>query len=94
MVPVLGPMCPSEAFGHAAFMLAGTAFLEPDILYLRAISIVAGGATLVFTYFHPIGKPLMLPFVWNCLFMAINSGHIYHIISEQREAERLPSAMN
>ena len=90
MVPVLGPMCPSEAFGHAAFMLAGTAFLEPDILYLRAISIVAGGATLVFTYFHPTGRPLWLPFGWNVVFMLINVTQIYRILQDCSEAKKLP----
>ena len=71
-------------------MLSGTAFLDPDILNLRILSVASGGATLVFTYFHPVGKPLWLPFMWNALFMMINSGHIYRIVSEQREAERLP----
>ena len=80
----------SEIFGHAAFALAGTAFLDPDILNLRLLSVASGGATLIFTYFHPVGKPLWLPFMWNALFMAINSGHIYNIVAEQREAERLP----
>lgn len=90
MLPLLGPMCPSEAFGHAAFMLAGTAFLEPDILSLRAISIAAGGATLVFTYFHPTGRPLWLPFGWNVVFMLINATQIYHILHDSSEAKKLP----
>ena len=90
ILPLLGPMCPSEAFGHAAFMLAGTAFLEPDILYLRAISIAAGGATLVFTYFHPTGRPLWLPFGWNVVFMLINGTQIYRILHDSSEAKKLP----
>ena len=82
-LPVVGNLTISEVFGHSAFALAGTAFLDPDILNLRILSVASGGATLVFTYFHPVGKPLWLPFMWNALFMLINSGHIYRIVSEQ-----------
>ena len=88
-VPLLN-LSISDLFGHAAFALAGTAFLDPDILNLRLLSVASGGATLVFTFFHPVGRPLWLPFGWNCLFMLINSGHIYRILVEQREADHLP----
>ena len=88
-VPLL-KLSVSDLFGHVAFALAGTAFLDPDILNLRLLSVASGGATLVFTFFHPVGRPLWLPFGWNCLFMIINSGHIYRIMGEQREASRLP----
>ena len=89
-LPLVGNVSISEVFGHSAFALAGTAFLDADVLNLRILSVASGAATLVFTYFHPVGKPLWLPFMWNALFMAINSGHIYNIVTEQREAERLP----
>jgi len=89
-LPVLGSMSPSEVFGHAAFMLSGTAFLEPEILPLRILSVAAGSATLVFAYFHPTGRPLWLPFGWNVVFMLINSAYIYKIISERRHSEQLP----
>ena len=88
-LPLLGRVSVSDVFGHAAFALAGTAFLDPDILNLRLLSVASGAATLTFTYFHPVGKPLWLPFMWNALFMLINSGHIYSIFSERWEAERL-----
>ena len=78
--PLVGNLSVSELFGHAAFALAGLSFLDPDILNLRLLSVASGGATLVFTYFHPVGKPLWLPFMWNALFMAINSGHIYRCL--------------
>ena len=35
----------SDLFGHVAFALAGTAFLDPDILNLRLLSVASGGAT-------------------------------------------------
>ena len=89
-LPLLGQISPSEVCGHLAFLLAGTAFLDPEILNLRVLSVAAGGATLVFTFFHPIGRPLWLPCGWNVIFMAINGGHIYQILSERQAAERLP----
>jgi len=91
-VPILGMLSPSEVCGHAAFFLSGTAFLEPEILQLRVLSVFAGGATLIFTYFHPIGSPLWLPLRWNLVFMVINSIYIYRILSEREHAERLPPA--
>ena len=66
----------SEVFGHSGFLLAGTAFLDPDILNLRLLSVASGAATLVFTYWHPVGHPLWLPFGWNVVFMAINGGYM------------------
>ena len=89
-IPYVGSVSVSEIFGHSAFLLAGTAFLDPDILNLRILSVGSGCATLVFTYFHPVGKPLWLPFIWNVFFIGINTTYIYRILSEQRSAERLP----
>ena len=90
-LPIFGrELAISEVFGHAAFLLAGTAFLDPDILNLRMLSVASGAATLIFTYFHPVGHPLWLPFGWNLIFMAINAGHIAAIANERREADNLP----
>ena len=88
--PLLLGLSVSEAFGHSAFVLAGTAFLDPNILNLRLLSVAAGGCTLVFSYYHPVGRPLWLPLGWNLVFMAINSGHIYRILFERWQADRLP----
>lgn len=88
--PVLQGRSISEVFGHSSFLLAGTAFLDPDILNLRVLSVGAGSCNLIFSYFHPVGKPLWLPFGWNLVFMVINGGHIYRILSERWQAERLP----
>jgi hypothetical protein len=43
-VPLLN-LSISDLFGHVAFALAGTAFLDPDILNLRLLSVASGGAT-------------------------------------------------
>ena len=90
-LPLVGSLTLSEMFGHSAFLLSGTAFLDPDILNLRVFSMLSGGATMVFAYFHPVGHPLWLPFGWNLLFMGINASHIYRIKSEQWAAEALPA---
>ncbi|KAL1520675.1 hypothetical protein AB1Y20_022244 [Prymnesium parvum] len=89
-IPFLGSLSISEIFGHASFMLSGTAFLEPDILGLRMLSVISGAATLIFTYWHPIGKPLWIPFGWNVLFILINGARIYEILYERRKASQLP----
>ena len=89
-IPLLGRLSPSEICGHAAFVLSGSAFLEPEILQLRVLSVFAGSATLLFTYFHPIGSPLWLPFRWNIVFVLINSAYITKILAERRRAEQLP----
>ena len=85
-IPLLGRLSPSEICGHAAFVLSGSAFLEPEILQLRVLSVFAGSATLLFTYFHPIGSPLWLPFRWNIVFVLINSAYITKILAERRRA--------
>ena len=38
-VPLVGQLSISEIFGHTAFALAATAFLDPDILNLRLLSV-------------------------------------------------------
>lgn len=88
--PMVGSLSISEIAGHSAFLLAGTAFLDPDVLHLRVLSVASGAANLVFTYFHPTGAPLWLPFRYNILFMAINMWHILNIVGERREAANMP----
>ena len=86
------PVSISGLFGHAAFVLSGTAFLEPDILQLRVFSVAAGASMLVFAFFHPVGVSLWLPFGWNVVFMVINSAWIYRILSAEQSAKELPAA--
>jgi hypothetical protein len=43
---------------------------------LRIIAVAGSSAMLVFTYFHPHGRVLWLPFKWNALFIGINAYRI------------------
>jgi hypothetical protein len=52
----------SECFGHASFFLVAASYAVDDFLQLRLIAIAGSSAMLVFTYFHPHGRVLWLPF--------------------------------
>lgn len=78
----------SECFGHASFFLVAVSYAVDDFLHLRLIAIAGSSAMLVFTYFHPHGRILWLPFQWNCVFVALNSWrvlkvHLDHYLSGQ-----------
>lgn len=71
----------SEIFGHASFILVAASYAVDDFVWLRIIAVAGSASMLVFTYFHPHGRVLWLPFQWNCLFIAINSyriGRVYY----------------
>eukprot|EP00527_Entomoneis_sp_CCMP2396_P000192 CAMPEP_0198155698 /NCGR_PEP_ID=MMETSP1443-20131203/69266_1 /TAXON_ID=186043 /ORGANISM="Entomoneis sp., Strain CCMP2396" /LENGTH=322 /DNA_ID=CAMNT_0043822455 /DNA_START=685 /DNA_END=1653 /DNA_ORIENTATION=+ len=44
---------------------------------------------LFFTYFHPHGRPLWLPFQWNALFIAINGYRVGKVYLDRHNAENL-----
>jgi hypothetical protein len=52
----------SECFGHASFFLVAVSYAVDDFLQLRLIAIAGSAAMLIFTYFHPHGRVLWLPF--------------------------------
>ena len=66
----------SEYFGHLSFFLVAISYAVDDFLHLRLIAIAGSSAMLVFTYFHPHGRILWLPFRWNCVFVALNSWRV------------------
>lgn len=66
----------SECFGHASFVLVAASYATDDFLYLRIAAVAGSSAMLVFTYFHPHGRVLWLPFQWNALFIGINAYRI------------------
>lgn len=66
----------SECFGHMSFVLVAASYATDDFLYLRMIAVAGSSAMLVFTYFHPHGRVLWLPFQWNALFIVINTYRI------------------
>mmetsp|Transcript_12619 Transcript_12619/g.23660 ORF Transcript_12619/g.23660 Transcript_12619/m.23660 type:complete len:479 (-) Transcript_12619:183-1619(-) len=66
----------SECFGHMSFVLVAASYATDDFLYLRMMAVAGSSAMLVFTYFHPHGRILWLPFQWNALFIVINTYRI------------------
>jgi CRP-like cAMP-binding protein len=66
----------SEIFGHASFVLVAVSYAVDDFIQLRLLAIAGSTAMLVFTYFHPHGKVLWLPFRWNVLFIGLNSWRV------------------
>jgi len=80
----------SELFGHGSFILVALSYSVNDFLTLRIIAVAGSAAMLVFTYFHPHGRVLWLPFKWNLLFIAINSYRIGKVLYNKRMATNLP----
>lgn len=83
----------SECFGHSSFILVAASYATDDWLMLRSIAVVGSSAMLVFTYFHPHGRVLWLPFKWNLLFIAINSYRIGRVMYQRFLSEMLPDDM-
>lgn len=79
----------SECFGHASFILVAVSYAMDDFLHLRVVAIVGSTAMLVFTYFHPHGRVLWLPFRWNCVFVALNSWRVAIALLEHYRASTM-----
>ena len=84
----------SECFGHASFILVAISYATDDFLLLRIIAVAGSTSMLFFTYFHPHGRVLWLPFQWNALFIVINGyrigkslyyKYVGHLMSEDRK---------
>jgi CRP-like cAMP-binding protein len=83
----------SEIFGHASFLLVAISYAVDDFVQLRLIAIGGSSAMLVFTYFHPHGRVLWLPFKWNLLFTLINSYRVLKIYADRFFANQLDDLM-
>jgi len=79
----------SECFGHSSFLLVAISYAVDDFLMLRCIAVAGSTAMLFFTYFHPHGRVLWLPFKWNALFIAINSYRIGRVVWQRYQAQGL-----
>lgn len=66
----------SEVLGHSSFILVAASYAMDDFLQLRIVAVAGSSAMLFFTYFHPYGRVLWLPFKWNVCFILINSYRI------------------
>jgi CRP-like cAMP-binding protein len=79
----------TECFGHASFVLVALSYAVDDFLLLRIIAVAGSASMLVFTYFHPHGRVLWLPFKWNVLFILINAYRIGKVYWSRYAAEHL-----
>jgi len=82
----------SELCGHASFLLVAASYAVDDFLMLRVIAVAGSTSMLVFTYFHPHGRALWLPFKWNVLFILINSYRIGRVLFERYEVRNMTHA--
>ncbi len=83
----------TECFGHSSFLLVAISYAVDDYLQLRILAVAGSSVMLVFTYFHPYGRVLWLPFKWNVLFIALNSYRIGKIYLYRYLAEQLPEEL-
>ena len=72
----------SDLLIHAANVLYLLAFMVRDILWLRALSVVAATCLILYFYFQPI--PLMTAIYWNLAFTALNLFWIVRLLLERR----------
>lgn len=79
----------SETLGHSSFILVAASYAVDDFLNLRIIAVAGSTAMLCFTYFHPHGRVLWLPFKWNLLFILINSYRIGKVFWDRFLADSL-----
>ena len=83
----------SECFGHGSFILVAISYAVDDFVQLRLIAVAGSSAMLVFTYFHPHGRVLWLPFKWNVLFIALNAYRIIKVHADRFLASQLSPLM-
>jgi CRP-like cAMP-binding protein len=84
----------SECFGHASFILVAISYYTDDFLTLRTVAIAGSSVMLVFTYFHPHGRVLWLPFKWNLMFIAINGYRVMKVHLDRFFANQLSPLMH
>jgi CRP-like cAMP-binding protein len=76
----------AELCGHASFALLAFSYTLHDLLPLRVTAVFSALCSSVFTYNHPHGRVLWLPFRWNLLFIAINVVQITKLLTEEARA--------
>jgi CRP-like cAMP-binding protein len=67
---------------HVANVLYLGSYLVKDILWLRVLTVVAGGVLL--GYYALLPEPLWAAITWNCVFLAINLRQIQVLLLERR----------
>ena len=75
--------------GHLSFLILAMSFILHELVYLRILACFAGILTMLFTYYHPHGRVMWLPFGWNVIFVIINVLHIMYYYIEVFRANNL-----
>jgi hypothetical protein len=68
--------------GNLSFILVTLSLLVKDILWLRALSILASIFSITYNYYFPV-TPMWVTIVWNMIFLIVNLIHISIIIKER-----------
>jgi hypothetical protein len=78
----------SELLGNVSFFFATAAYLNTDMLQLRACAM--GGITLgmIFQFYRT--APLWLPIRWNFLLLGINGFMVANLLFERHQANSMP----
>jgi len=84
----------SEVFGHCSFVLVAISYAVDDFLQLRILAIAGSSAMLVFTYFHPHGRILWLPFQWNIIFVLLNTWRVAKVYIDWILSEQLSNGLS
>ena len=69
----------AELAGHSSFVLVAISYNFSDMLVLRTLAVGGSSLMLIFTFFHPHGRVLWLPFVWNGVFLTTNLKQIFDL---------------
>ena len=73
--------------GHASFALVALSYSTTDDFLLRTIAVSGSTMMLFFSYYHPHGRPLWLPFGWNVVLIGINLFQVTAKVMKEREAK-------
>ncbi len=85
----LPPFTLSEVLGHTSFALVALSYSLDSNLALRCTAVLGSTTMLLFTFWHPHGRVLWLPFRWNALFTCINVVMIGRLLQESYSASLL-----
>ncbi len=72
-----------HVIGNIAFILVALSFMVKDMLWLRALSIMASTCSIFYNS-NVAATPLWVPISWNMFFMSLNVYHIVNIIRGNR----------
>lgn len=75
--------------GHLSFIAVAASLLIRDILWLRAVSILASILAIIFNYFVEAG-PIWLVIGWSMVFIAINAFNIFVLLREKQGVRFTP----